>query len=151
MKKSAKSNGKVFAFRPSPEPLLARPPFFARYPWVGFLIFFACTAAFLAITQQVVTRGPLIQGDQALAERIFQWARQQSFPVVFYMRFFSAYGRDGVALIGLILTIGWLRRKARRELWMLFFGFLGAELWFQIISNFVLRPRPEFKDPFETL
>jgi undecaprenyl-diphosphatase len=34
---------------------------------------------------------------------------------------------------------------------MLYFGMLGAELWFQVIGGLVNRARPEFKDPFETL
>jgi undecaprenyl-diphosphatase len=151
MNKSYKHNGKVVAFRPSPEPLLARPPFLARHPWVGFLIFFVCATAYTVLTQQVLTNGPLIQQDQPLAVAIYQWAKQQPAPVIFYMRFFSAYGRDGVALIVLVLAIGWIRRKARRELWMLFFGVLGAELWFQLLGGLVQRPRPSFKDPFETL
>jgi membrane-associated phospholipid phosphatase len=151
MRKSIKSNGKVAAFRPSPEPLFPRPPFLARNPWVGFLIFIVATIGFLIVTQQVVTHGPLTRWDQPVAVAVFNWAKQQPASVVLYMRFFSAYGRDGVALIALVLTVGWVRRKARRELWMLFFGVLGGELWFQVISNFVLRPRPSFKDPFETL
>jgi membrane-associated phospholipid phosphatase len=141
----------VLAYRPSPEPLLAQPPYLARHPEVGLLIFLVCGAIYGLISWQVLSHGPLTQWDAPLAKAIFDWAKKQPAPLVFYMRFFSAYGRDGVALIALLLTIGWVRRKARRELWMLFFGVLGGELWFQVLGNLVNRPRPSFKDPFEKL
>ncbi len=144
-------NGKVLAYPSSPEPLLVRAPFLARHPWVGFAIFIIFGIVYAIISWQVIIHGPLTQWDQPLAVSIFQWAKRQPAWLVFYMRFFSAYGRDGVALIALVLTIGWVRRKARRELWMLFFGVLGGELWFQILGNLVNRPRPSFKDPFEKL
>lgn len=142
---------RVTAYRSSPEPLLAKPPFLARHPEVGFAVFIVCGIVYALISWQVLTKGPLTQWDAPLATSIFQWAKHQPAWLVFYMRFFSAYGRDGVALIALILTIGWMRRKARRELWMLFFGVLGGELWFQVLGNLVNRPRPSFKDPFEKL
>lgn len=151
MSKSTISNGKVLAYRPSPEPLLAQPPFLARKPWVGWLIFIVSLAVYFLIFWLVKTNSPLINWDKPLTTAIFEWAKTQPQPVVFYMRFFSSYGRDGAALIVLILIIGWLKRKSRRGLWMVIFGVLGGELWFQLLGNLINRPRPEFKDPFETL
>lgn len=150
MANTEKNNG-VLVYHPSPEPLLARPPFLARHPWVGFLIFIVGTLGFLFVTQQVITKGPLTGSDAAWIQAIHNWAKQQSQPLVLFMRFWSSYGRDGVTLITLILAVGWIRRKARRELWMLFFGVLGGELWFQALSNIIKRTRPPIKDPFETL
>lgn len=126
-------------------------PFLARHPWVGFLIFIVSTLIFVWMTVQVMSNGPITRPDLPMAQSIHKWALRQPLPFVLLMRFFSLYGRDGVALIALILAVGWIRHKARRELWMLFFGVLGTELWFQVISGLVNRPRPAFKDAYETL
>lgn len=126
-------------------------PFLARHPWVGFLTFTVCMAAFGVIVWQVKANGPLVSQDLPLAQAIFAWAKQQPKLLQMFLRFWSAYGRDGEALIAVVLTIGWARKKARRELWMLYFGMMAGELWFQAIGSLVKRPRPEFKDPFETL
>lgn len=130
----------------------ARPaPFLARNPWVGYLIFLIFGAAFVWLSWQVLIQGPVTQWDMPTIKAIHDWATHQSAPVALIMRFFSAYGRDGVSLITVILTIGWVRRKYRRGLWMLLFGVMGAELWFQALGGIINRQRPEFKDPFETL
>jgi undecaprenyl-diphosphatase len=126
-------------------------PFLARHAWVGFLIFILSSLAFIWLTIQVISNGPVTYSDLPIAKSVNAWAKLQPQPFVLLMRFFSAYGRDGVALITLILAVGWIRHKARRELWFLFFGVLGTELWFQVISNLVNRQRPEFKDAYETL
>lgn len=126
-------------------------PYLARHPRVGYTVFAIALALFLALTGLVMRNSPAVAWDAPAAQAIHAWAAQQSTPVVFAMRFFSAYGRDGVALIAVILMVAWARKGARRELWLLLFGFMGAELWFQVIGKLVNRARPEFKDPFETL
>ena len=131
--------------------VLDKPPFLARYPWVGYLLFIVCGIAYTVLAWQVISDAPFTRREAVLEKQIFDWAHTQSTPLVLLMRFLSAYGRDGVALIVLGLTIGWGRRKARRELQMLFFGVLAGELWFQLLGSLVNRPRPQFKDPFENL
>lgn len=126
-------------------------PFLARSPRVGWLIAFVSLLAFAALTLLVKANSPAIAWDAPAAEAIHRWASQQSTPVVLFMRFWSSYGRDGVALISLVLLVAWARKGARRPLWMLVFGFWGVELLFQVFSNLIGRARPEFKDPFETL
>ncbi len=143
---------KAIAYRSKiPYPPSQEVPFLARHPWVGYLIFLICGAAFAWLSWQVKIQGPITQGDLPLATSIYEWAKQQPVPVVLVMRALSALGRDWVALVALLLTIGWARRGARRELRMLFFGLLAGELWFQLLGGLVSRPRPEFKDPFESL
>jgi undecaprenyl-diphosphatase len=126
-------------------------PYFARHPRVGLAVFAACLALFAALTALVKANHPLVSFDLPAAQRIHQWASAQPDALVLFLRFWSSYGRDGVALIALILLVAWLRRAARRELWLLIFGLLGVELLFQVLSNLINRARPEFKDPFETL
>lgn len=151
--KSSSIDGHAEKFRtPLDLSLADRPaPFFARHPWVGYLIFIICALIFAWLTWLVMAKSPLIGWDLPVSKAIHEWATHQSPAVGLVMRFFSAYGRDGVALIAVILAVAWIRRRARRELWMLFFGVLGTELLFQALSNIIDRARPEFKDPFETL
>src|SRR5512133_1014587 len=118
------------------------PPFLARHPWVGYGMFIVFGAAFAYLSWQVKNNGPLTQWDKPAAIAIFNWAKQQPAWFAFLMRFLSSYGRDGLSLIAVILTIGWVRKKARRELRMLLFGVMGGELWFQILGGFVQRARP---------
>ena len=126
-------------------------PFLARKPWVGFALWIIFGALFAFLSVEVSRGGWVTRWDLPIAQAVYQWAKQQPAWLVFIMRFFSAYGRDGVALIVLALTVGWVRKGARRELRWLFFGVLGGELWFQLFGGLVQRPRPAFKDPFETL
>lgn len=126
-------------------------PYLARCPWAGYLLFGIFSIVYLLIAWQVVTRGPIVAWDVAAEERIYNWAQRQPEPLVLFMRFLSAYGRDGVALIGLVLLFFWARRGVRRELQLLVFGFMAGELWFQLQSRLFNRARPEFKDPFEIL
>jgi undecaprenyl-diphosphatase len=127
------------------------PPYLARRPTVGLGVALVSLAGFAAVTALVASKSPLIAWDAPSIESIHAWAGKQPLPLEMFLRFWSSYGRDGVALLSLGLMVGWLRRLARRPLWMLIFGFYGAELIFQIVGNLVNRPRPEFKDPFETL
>ena len=127
------------------------PSFLARHAWVGYAIFIVFGALFAYLSYEVKNNGWVTQWDKPYALAIYTWAKRQPAWLIFTMRFFSAYGRDGVALIALVLTVGWVRKGARRELRWLFFGVLGGELWFQILGNLVRRLRPAFKDPFETL
>lgn len=126
-------------------------PFLARYPWVGFLIFLLAGAGFAILTMQVVDKGPLTRWDQPLVAAIHQYATQQPGWYVLLMRIFSSIGRDGIAIIGALLMFAFLRSHQERSLGFVILGFFGAEEWFQIISNLVLRARPEFKDSFEKL
>jgi undecaprenyl-diphosphatase len=126
-------------------------PFLARHPWVGYALFIVFGALFAYLSIEVKRNGWVTRWDMPVAQAVYQWAKQQPAWLVLTMRFFSAYGRDGVALIALALTVGWARKKARRELRWLFFGMLGGELWFQPLGGLVQRARPAFKDPFETL
>lgn len=126
-------------------------PFLARHPGVGYAIFAIGTLLFCLVAWQVVTHGPLTQWDDPISKGVFQWAKQQPQWLVLIMRGLSSFGRDGVGLIAVVLSVGWIRRKARRELWMLYFGVLGGELWFQALSNVVMRHRPVFDQPFEKL
>lgn len=133
-------------------PYIERPkPFLARHPWVGYLVFLIFSAIFAWMTFQVATNGPFTSGDEAQIQALHVWAWQQKQPLILTMRFFSAFGRDGVALICLILAIRWMRRRARRELFLLFFGVLAGEMWFQLLGGLVSRHRPQFPVPFETL
>jgi undecaprenyl-diphosphatase len=106
---------------------------------------------FTLLTFQVVHQGPLTRFDQPLARSIHEWATGQGILLVLFMRFFSAFGRDGLVLIVAILFVFWIRRNFERELGWLIVGVLGGELLFQVASNLIGRTRPEFKDPFETL
>jgi membrane-associated phospholipid phosphatase len=128
-------------------------PLLAQNPWVGYGPALLSLLGFLWLTwAAVITQGgKALAWDAALGNQIFQWAKTQPQPVVLFMRFWSAVGRDVVALAGLILAGFWIKQKARRLLWMLIFGFFGAELWFQITSNLIGRARPEYKDPYEKL
>lgn len=133
-------------------PYIERPkPFLARHPWVGYLVFLVFAAIFAWMTWQVATNGPFTAGDEAQIQALHVWAWQQKQPVILTMRFFSAFGRDGVALIMLVLAIRWIRRRARRELYMLIFGVGAGEMWFQLLGGLVSRHRPQFPVPFETL
>jgi len=126
-------------------------PYLARHPRVGLVVFALSALAFALVTLLVKTNSPLIGWDAPAAQAVHQWASRQPLPVVLFMRFWSSYGRDGVTLITLVLLVAWLRRRARRELWLLILGLWGSELLFQVFSNLIGRARPEFKDPFETL
>ena len=126
-------------------------PFLARNPWVGFALFIIFGALFTYLSIEVKRNGWVTRWDLPIAQSVYQWAKHQPAWLVFIMRFFSSYGRDGVSLIALALTVGWLRKGARRELRWLFFGMLGGELWFQLLGGLIQRLRPEFKDPFEKL
>lgn len=128
-------------------------PLLAINPLLGYIPALLSLLGFLWLTWEVIVpwgnKAPA--WDAALGNQIYQWAKTQPQPVVLFMRFWSAVGRDLVALAGLILAGFWIKQKARRLLWMLIFGFFGAELWFQITSNLIGRARPEYKDPYETL
>jgi undecaprenyl-diphosphatase len=118
---------------------------------LGYLIFVIFGITFALLTWQVVVHGPITRVEPAQIAALHQWARRQPEWFILLMRGFSVYGREGEALIALVLGIAWARRKARRELYMLFFGMLAGELWFQTLSVLIQRSRPVFPDPFETL
>jgi membrane-associated phospholipid phosphatase len=134
-----------------PPTALAGRPFLARHAWVGWLVFVLFGSIFAWLTWQVLLHTALIQGEAAQVSALHLWALRQPEWLVLLMRALSVLGRDGEALIALVLAIGWMRKKARRELYLLFYGMLAGELWFQALSNLIQRPRPQFPDPFETL
>lgn len=126
-------------------------PFLAAYPWVGLTIFFVCAILFAFVTQQVLTHGWLTQWDQPAVVAIHNYASHQPAWYTLLMRVFSTIGREGIALISIGLVIAFLRTHQDRELGFVILGVLGGEEWFEIISNLVMRQRPQFKDPLETL
>lgn len=129
-----------------------RPPsFLARHSWVGYLIFIVFGALFVYLSIEVARSGWVTTWDKPFEQAFFNWAKTQPAWFVLLMRFFSALGRDGVALVVVWLSVVWIRRQMRRELRWMFFGVLGGELWFQLLGGVVQRVRPAFKDPFETL
>lgn len=134
-----------------PIPLPAHPPFLARYPWVGFLLFLVSAAGFTFLTVQVVNKGPLTQWDMKTALAIHAYALHQPWYVVLVMRALSVLGREGLALVCLLLGIAFIRTNQIRELGLVIMGVIGGELWFEILSNIIGRARPAFKDPFEKL
>jgi membrane-associated phospholipid phosphatase len=125
--------------------------FFTRHTWVGFIICLVFGLLFAWLTYLVLARTGFTRAEPAQVIALHQWARQQPAWLVLSMRGLSAFGRDGEALMALILAVGWMRQKARRELYMLFFGMLAGEVWFQALSNLIQRGRPDLADPFETL
>lgn len=126
-------------------------PFLARQPWFGFVMSLMGASGFAWLSLQVIDQDTLARWDEPLARAIHDWAAAQGALLVLLMRFFSAFGRDGLALIAAILFVFWVRRNFVRELGWLIVGVLGGELWFQVSSNLIARTRPAFKDPFETL
>jgi membrane-associated phospholipid phosphatase len=134
-----------------PIPLPANPPFLARHPWVGFILFLAAAAAFTFLTIQVVDKGPITQWDLQVALAIHAYAIHQPGYVILVIRGLSVLGREGLALICILFGIAFIRTNQMRELGMVIMGVIGGELWFEILSNVIGRTRPAFKDPFETL
>lgn len=129
-----------------------RPPsFLARHSWVGYLIFIVFGALFAYLSYEVKNNGWVTAWDKPTEQAIFNWAKVQNPWFVLLMRFLSAFGRDGVALIVVVMSVVWIRHQSRRELRWLYFGVLGGELWFQLLGGLVMRLRPAFKDPFEKL
>jgi membrane-associated phospholipid phosphatase len=126
-------------------------PFLASNPWVGFLIFLIAGAGLAFLTVQVIDKGPLTRWDQPAIVAIHNYASHQPGWYVLLMRIFSTIGREGIAILGVAMGIGFIRAKQDRELGYVILGIFGGELAFEIISNLVGRARPEFKDPFETL
>jgi hypothetical protein len=108
-------------------------PLLARHPWIGYGPALLALLGLVWLTWSVVLTqgGKAPAWDAALGDRIYIWAKTQPQPVVLFMRFWSAVGRDLVALAGLILAGAWMRQKARRLLWMLIFGFLALSCGFK--------------------
>ena len=129
----------------------AQAPYLVRHAWVGYLLFVLSAAGFGVLIWQVKSDGALTHNDLPLARAIYQWAKQQPLPLVLFMRFLSAAGRDGLGLFVLLLCAGYIKHKARRELGFALVGVLGGEVWFQLFASLIARQRPEFKDPFEKL
>jgi membrane-associated phospholipid phosphatase len=129
-----------------------RAPFLAQKPGIGYIIFSISVLLFGFLALQVMRASPtLVHWDTAVATSIHTWAIHQSQVWVLPMRALSALGRDGIALLILILTVVWLRQKRGRELALMWIGVGGGEIWFQLLSNLIGRQRPGFKDAFETL
>ena len=136
---------------PKPIPLPEKPPFLVRHAWVGFIIFLAAAAGFIFLTVQVVGKSPLTRSDLQLDNAIHVYALHQPWYAVLVIRALSVLGREGLALITVLLGIAFIRTNQMRELGMVIVGVLGGELWFEILSNVIGRHRPVFNDPFETL
>ena len=127
------------------------PPFFVRHSRLGYFIFAVCLLAFGVLTWQVLVNGPLVRGDLGIATQVHAWATHEPQILVLVMRFFSAFGREGVGLVILVLLVFWMIKKSERELSFLVMGLMGSELCFQLSSSLIGRDRPSFRDPFESL
>ncbi len=127
------------------------PSAWARHPQWGVGLMVVSVLAFGLLTWLVKSVPAVSSWDLAVLTRLHDWAKGQPLWVSLPLRGFSAFGRDGVMLMLLILAVGWGIRGAERELGLLVLGVPGSELLFQVIGSLVQRVRPEFKDPFENL
>ena len=95
--------------------------------------------------------GPLIPWDKSISQALHNQAVHDPRYVVLAMMALSASGREGIMAVSLILAIIWVRRKNWRGVAMVFFGIVGGEGLFQLLSNLVNRHRPVWPDPLEVL
>jgi membrane-associated phospholipid phosphatase len=123
----------------------------ARYPLVGIALSAIATFVFAILTVNVLTNGPLIQGDQAFIQALHQQAQAGPAYMVTLMKIGSSIGFYGIMALLVGFAIYWLVRREWREFSMLLLGAAGGQGLFDLIAALINRPRPHFTAPYEGL
>lgn len=118
------------------------PGLLAKRPIIGLLMFIFGSLMFGALTYNLLTHGPLLQWDIAIAN---SWpAIALSSPLfIKYIMIASFYvGKTGATLIALSLALYSLYKKFWQELAMAVIGWGGYVVLFNLLSYWLDRPRP---------
>ncbi len=122
-----------------------------RYPVIGLALLVSGGVVFALLALNVLTNGPLVGWDQGVVQSLHTSATHDSAFMVGVMRFLGQLGHTYAIYlsIGLLVVTLLLRRWA--AFLMALIGVIGGNVWFQVLTGLVARPRPTFSDPLETV
>ncbi len=123
----------------------------ARHPAWGVAVMLAGAVTFLALAFNVRSNGPLTAWDVPVAEGLHQRAVNGSELGRKAAVFIGTFGKESAGIILAVVAVYCLLRRQWRPLSMLFFGVLGGNTWFEVLSRFFQRHRPVFPDPLDPL
>jgi membrane-associated phospholipid phosphatase len=126
-------------------------PPLARYPQVGYTIAALSILVFLLLAYNVLTNGPLIQGDPAFIQGLHRQAQAGPAYLVTVMKIASSIGFYGIMVLLGGFGIYWLATRQWREFSLLLIGAAGGQALFDLIAAVINRPRPHLAAPYEGL
>src|SRR5512140_1234329 len=121
---------------------LRAPGLLARWPVIGWVMFIFGSLVFAGLTINLVTHGPLLAWDYALANTLPAIGLKS--PVIVKDLMIAGFhiGREGIVVLGLFLGFYFFYKRYWQELAMVTIGLLGAELLFLSLSTLLARQRP---------
>jgi len=115
---------------------------FAKRPMIGWLMFIFGGLVFGALFYNLVSQGPLLQWDKALATTLPAIGLQNTATLKPIMDAGYYLGGWGVIILALMFGVYFIAKRYWQELTMLVIGMAGETLLFLAISNLVGRIRP---------
>ncbi len=116
------------------------------YPVIGYTLALIGLIVFGLLAFNVIDHGPLLRWDVPIDQSLHQMALHDSWLVVHIMIGASFMGREMIVMAGVLMAAYFWSRSRWRELWMLALGVGGGEIWFEVLSNIIKRPRPAFAE-----
>jgi len=114
----------------------------AKWPIVGLLMFLFGSLMFGALTYNLLTHGPLLQWDIAIANTWPAIALSSPAFIKYIMIAGFYIGKTGATLVALFLAVYSLYRKFWQEFAMAIIGWGGYVVLFNLFSYLLARPRP---------
>jgi membrane-associated phospholipid phosphatase len=121
---------------------LRAPGLLAKWPVIGILMFVFGSLVFAGLTYNLVTQGPLLGWDRALAANLPAIGLKSPPFVEVLMRTGFYMGKEVIMVVDILLAIYFIYKKFWQEFAMVTVGWLGAALLFYGLSTFLARARP---------
>lgn len=121
---------------------LRSPGLLGEKPLIGVMLFIFGSLIFAILAYNVVNNGPLLQWDVPLAESFHALALSSPAFVTCLMIVGYYIGKQGIAVIAIILALYFFHKRFWRELTMVIVSLGLAGPIFLIISHIFVRPRP---------
>jgi undecaprenyl-diphosphatase len=121
---------------------LRAPGLFKGRPLLGLALILLSSLIFAALAYNLLAKGPLLQVDQSVYEKLLVKARTASPDLNDIMLFGFFLGKQAVQVIGVVLSIYFLSQRYWREVAMWQISTQGAGVLKNFIIDYFSRPRP---------
>lgn len=121
---------------------LRSPGLLGKWPLIGLLMFLLGGLVFAGLTYNLLTHGPLLKWDIALASTWPAIALRSPSFVKYLMNAGFYIGRDVVVIINILLILYFFHKRYWQEFTMLTVGWGGTAVLFYFLTHFINRPRP---------
>jgi undecaprenyl-diphosphatase len=121
---------------------LRAPGLFKGRPLLGLALILLSSLIFAALAYNLLAKGPLLQVDQSVYEKLLVKARTASPDLNDIMLFGFFLGKQAVQVIGVVLSIYFLSQRYWREFAMWQISTQGGGVLKNFIIDYFSRPRP---------